>query len=223
MTLKIIKEDLTNLKVDAIVSSDDEHLSHSGGVSMAIARKAGTKQINEDLAQKQLATTQTFITKGYNLPAKFIIHVVAPRYDKQGNTAEILLRKSYQTIFRQAKNLSLDSIGLPLLDSGSFKFPKELDMKIFESDEYLDEMFAQEVESFTKILLRLIDETGEKDSDVYKRANMDRKHFSKIRSNLAYQPRKNTVFALAIALKLDINMTKKLLESAFTVNQFHKK
>lgn len=60
----------------------------------------------------------------------------------------------------------------------------------------------------------MIDERGLKDSEVYKRANMSRQHFSKMRGNKRYQPKKHTVLALAIALELTVDETKMLLERA---------
>lgn len=69
-------------------------------------------------------------------------------------------------------------------------------------------------ETFSKMLLRLIDESGEKPSTIYNRANIDRRHFSKIANHENYQPSKQTALAFAIALKLDFDKTQKLLATA---------
>ena len=69
-------------------------------------------------------------------------------------------------------------------------------------------------ETFSQMLLRLIKKSGEKNSTIYNRANIDRRHFSKIANNPNYQPSKQTVLAFAIALKLDFQATKDLLATA---------
>ncbi len=75
-------------------------------------------------------------------------------------------------------------------------------------------------ETFSEMLVRLIEESGEKNSVIYNRANIDRRLFSKIINNADYQPAKNTVLAFAISLKLNYKMTQKLLQSAgFTLNK----
>ena len=68
--------------------------------------------------------------------------------------------------------------------------------------------------SFSVTLLKLIDESGEKDSTIYNRANIDRRHFSKIRNDKNYKPSKETALAFAIALKLDFEKTQKFLATA---------
>ena len=78
----------------------------------------------------------------------------------------------------------------------------------------LDDIVGNLDEPFSATLLRLIDATGRKDSEVYNRANIDRRLFSKIRSNTQYAPSKATVLAFAVALELTLDQTEDLLERA---------
>lgn len=78
----------------------------------------------------------------------------------------------------------------------------------------LDDLMEHMSETFSQMLLRLIDERGVKDPDVYRKANIDRRHFSKIRKDKDYTPNKKTVLAFAIALELSLDETKDLLMRA---------
>ena len=78
----------------------------------------------------------------------------------------------------------------------------------------LEELLFQEDAGFTETLLKLIDQTGKKDSEIYKKANLSKQHFSKIRNNRRYQPTKATAIALALALELDLEATRDLIGRA---------
>ena len=100
--------------------------------------------------------------------------------------------------------------------------PKKIKMHGFKSGVEIDEvdflkLYSQAkngLETFSEMLLRLIKESGEKNSVIYNRANIDRRHFSKIANHVDYQPSKQTVLAFAIALKLDFERTRSLLAVA---------
>lgn len=78
----------------------------------------------------------------------------------------------------------------------------------------LRELLEKTDAGFTETLLKLIDKTGKKDSEIYTRANLSRQHFSKIRNNPDYRPSKATALALAIALELDLQQTRDLIGRA---------
>lgn len=85
---------------------------------------------------------------------------------------------------------------------------------MFSQRPEIDKILEQKEETFSTMLLRLIDEKGLKDSEVYKRANIDRRLFSKIRGDEDYVPSKKTAIAFCLALQLGMGEAKKLLESA---------
>lgn len=83
--------------------------------------------------------------------------------------------------------------------------------KIFDFDKIFEQ---SESETFSEMLVRLIKESGKKPSEIYRRADLDRRIFSRIKLNKDYQPSKDTAISFAFALKLDLPTTKKLLETA---------
>ena len=105
----------------------------------------------------------------------------------------------------QAENMILEKQALESFDYVNLQV---------DSHRTLDDLLLNKEETFSEMLLRLIDQKGKSDVTVYKAASIDRKLFSKIRSNNNYQPSKNTAIALAIALNLNLDETHDLLLSA---------
>jgi len=112
---------------------------------------------------------------------------------------------------------SIDGAGIDyLVECMADELPalREPQIPIYADVMGIDDLIDNLDESFSTTLLRLIRLKGKTEVEVYKRANLDRKHFSKIRTGKGYTPRKRTVIALAIALKLNLDETNSLLERA---------
>lgn len=308
MPLLIVRNDITKTECDAIVTAANENLSGGGGVDGAVHLAAGPKLLKECLSLGACATGKAKITKGYDLPAKYVIHAVGPLWKGGNSGEEELLASAYRESLSLALSKNCESVAFPLISTGAYGFPREKAMKIaldcfseflFEhemliyltvfdkestelgeklfpniskyiDDNYigikqvekekkrreralsfsncrepsdfaepcclasmltdekpvlkkaapkkrepsLEEALSMIDESFSEMLLRKIDEKGMTDAECYKKANVDRKLFSKIRSNLHYHPKKKTVLAFAIALELSLEETSELLLKA---------
>ena len=289
MPLQIVRNDITKMRVDAIVNAANESLLGGGGVDGAIHRAAGPALLAECRALHGCKTGQAKITKGYRLPAKFVIHTVGPVWKGGGHRERELLVSAYRSALELALEHGCETVAFPLISSGVLGYPKDQALKaavdtigdfllrhdmtvylvIFDKAAYtiggklfseiasyiddryveahtdsdmeqrrrqlrvlasapmaeaqaapaaapgsLDEALGMLDESFSQMLLRKIDEAGLTDAACYKRANVDRRLFSKIRSDIHYKPSKPTAMAFAVALELPLEEARELLQKA---------
>ncbi len=360
MPFEIVRNDITTMKVDAIVNAANRSLLGGGGVDGAIHLAAGPKLLAKCRTLGGCETGEAKITKGYRLPAKYVIHTVGPVWHGGNEGEEALLDACYRNSLALAERYGCESVAFPLISAGTYGYPKDRAMavavgaisrfllthemtvylvvfgpteflagrKLFRDvKEYIDDVYVEthvkrnveyareqlwrrdeaaalEYEKkltldedlgavresapeiapmaapkreepasgaerrrpakgfrawmspkpekgsdsgaeqfaapgvaqgraygslvapdwekllkqadagFSESLLRLIDEKGMTDAECYKKANVDRKLFSKIRSNPDYRPSKPTVFAFAVALELSLIETQGLLRRA---------
>ena len=286
MPLRIVRNDITAMKVDAIVNAANESLLGGGGVDGAIHRAAGPELLAECRTLGGCKTGQAKITKGYRLPAKYVIHAVGPVWRGGGCGERELLAGAYRASLELALEQGCQTVAFPLISAGAYGYPKDRALKVavdvigdfllahemtvylvifdraafsigeklfadiaayiddryveqhtsFRGEQYraaafaaapmgapaapaavpagLDEALGRLDESFSQMLLRKIDEKGITDAQCYKKANIDRKLFSKIRSDVHYRPSKPTAMAFAVALELPLAEARELLEKA---------
>ena len=296
MPFEIVRNDITNMHVDAIVNTANPRPVIGLGVDSAIHEKAGAELLKARQCIGQIDVGHAAITPAYQLDAKFVIHTVGPVWMGGEEDEEMLLRSCYDSSLHLALQHKCKSVAFPLISSGNYGFPKdkalriaiaafsefllEQEMQIYlvvfdrtsfrlseqlfrDVDSYIDEHYVRTVEEeiyaieretrhrnqrrqredariscmampcarepkalsledmlrqadagFTETLLKLIDERGKKDSEIYKKANISKQHFSKIRNNPNYKPTKPTAIALALALELDLEQTRDLIGRA---------
>ena len=288
MPLKIVRNDITQMHVDAIVNAANSSLLGGGGVDGAIHDVAGEELLQECMTLHGCETGSAKITKGYRLPCRYIIHAVGPQWIDGRHHEPELLKSCYETSLQLAEEYGCESVAFPLISSGIYGYPKdqalkvavdtisafllkhEMDVSIVVFDkkayqisgklfadieEYIDDRYVDEHtdsdkerrarqhglssvldssvdlspttcggtleealgridESFSEMLLRKIDEKGMSDAECYKKANIDRKLFSKIRSDRLYKPSKPTALAFALALELPLPEMEDMLRKA---------
>lgn len=318
MPLQIIRQDITRMKVDAIVNTTNEEMVGYNGVDRAVHKGAGAELDKECRQLAPLGIGTAKITQGYNLDAKYIIHTSGPTW--QGGLAgeSIILKSCYLESLKLAVENGCESVAFPLISAGAYGYPKDKVLKFavqviteflftheltvylcvfdrtsyefskelfneiseFIDDDYgfkekhgfvnrfsrlaanrrrdiyedetltadysefdaseecapapkmmpcasvspeygsvknksLEEYMKAMDKSFAYKLFDYIDSKGMTDVECYKKANVDKKTFSKIKCNpQTYKPSKQTAVAFAIALELSLDETQDLLSSA---------
>ena len=327
MPIEIRKNNIANIRADALVNPTDHFLSGFNSIDREIHRAAGPALDLECEKTFYLNSGSAVITNAYGLTNyRNIIHICGPDYTGGGHEEELLLESCYEECLKLAKENQLESVAVPVYDSGTFGFTTgqviriatrvisdflaENDMTVYllvndrefidsRDDLYADinsyleskirkvdtessskpkhknkakedhlslisdkiqglqgniketvlyedeeqyDLFDEEAaeivtdekaeskphyyaealdlpkfepdESFSECLIRMIDEKGMNDPQVYKRANIDRKHFNHIKNTKDYKPKKETVVALAVGMELGMKDTDALLEKA---------
>ena len=350
MPFEIVRNDIANMRVDAIVNTANPKPQIGYGVDAGIHSKAGPGLLEARKKIGNIRVGDAAITPGFALEAKYVIHTVGPVWQDGRHREEKLLRSCYERSLKLAKRYRCQSVAFPLISTGNYGFPKPLALQIamdaiskflldnemqiylvvfgrdtFQLSEklfrgvssFIDENYVREktyrqyglehegelwdnrqemilreqmsrrrleedTDGFTAVfrevmaappepetedrefpapfaaapcaamapaepkpkkaetkvfsirkgkpslaqllaetdagfsetLLKLIDQTGKKDSEIYTKANLSRQHFSKIRNNPDYKPTKTTAIALALALELDLEQTRDLIGRA---------
>ncbi|MBQ7561325.1 MAG: macro domain-containing protein [Synergistaceae bacterium] len=297
MPLKIVRNDITRMNTQAIVNTANRNPIVGPGCNRAVYNAAGYHDLL-NYREKYIGFVpqgEAFITPGFNLSAKYIIHAVSPLYRGGNDDEENKLRSCYQKSLLLAKKYNIESIAFPLISTGGFGYPKEeglrialdeinafllnndmliyivvfgekitrLSQKIYSDlDSYIDnhyvnnkiieeyqddyifpepevnsryepqpiireskqksqaqytnlnERMRQIQETFSQRLMNLIQQKNMSNSEVYNRAIIDRKIFSKIKNDINYHPQKITALCLCVGAKLNLDETKDLLSRA---------
>ena len=154
--IEIIEADITTLAVDAIVNAANTSLLGGGGVDGAIHRAAGKELLEECKSLNGCKTGSAKITKGYLLPAKFVIHTVGPVWYGGQRNEEALLASCYRSSLNLAVENGIRTIAFPAISCGVYRFPIPQACRIA-----LNEVsnFLSEHESIYKVIFACFDKT----------------------------------------------------------------
>ena len=310
MSFKIVRNDITKMNTDAIVNTANQLPIVGAGCDTAVYEAAGREELLKYRKEHIGAVDEgeIFITPGFKLRARYIIHAVSPVYLGGQDGEEEKLRSCYRKSLQLAKENGLESIAFPLISTGSFGYPKEEGIRIaadeinafllhnemliylvvfdekstrlgeklspgleayidrnyvekkteaeyaaeksdfrkpsifrksffgfkpfgtnkepvcLAEDSYVDfeekhesklqERMKHLSDTFSEYLMYLINNKKLSNADVYKRAIVDKKVFSKIKNNPDYHPQKLTALCLCVGAKLNLDEARDLLARA---------
>ena len=308
MAFRIVRNDITKMNTEAIVNTANDHPTVGTGCDCAVYKAAGYDELLAYRKEKIgfVPEGDAFITPGFNLQARYIIHAVSPLYMGGDEQEEEKLRSCYRKSLQLAKENGIGSVAFPLISTGGFGYPKEEGMRIAvdeinafllsnemdiflvvfdekskslgericpELEEYIDQNYVEEKhgeeygkgffgaapmaamamdsapmpkeaaifedaeeepfidfeelheskleermkhisDTFSQYLMYLIREKNMENAEVYKRAIVDKKIFSKIKNNADYHPQKLTALCLCVGAKLNLDESKDLLARA---------
>ena len=309
MPLKIIRQDITKIKCDAIVNPTNRHMWPGGGADAAIHEVAGPELLEYCQKLGGVSVGEAKITPAFNLPCKYVIHTAGPEWEGGLAGERVLLRSCYKESMKLAISHKCKSVAFPLIASGLYGYPKdrvlseatdvisryleryEMDVYIVVYDktaysisrelyddvqsfvdnfyvethsdmfdnfreeatyqehkakrakriaidkcimadavpdfapmcseieatfhsERLDDMLENMDKGFADTLFYYIDKKGITDVEAYKRSNVGKKTFSKIKCNKDYKPSKITAVSFAVGLHLNLEETQHLLSTA---------